>query len=98
MRGPNICCMKFAAHQPVTMLAAVGALVFTDQRECFLGDRARMVVTSAGSFMLSTGTHVQTPDRGVGVPGTFRAMPLEDVVQPLGVVREISPDRRRNPR
>ena len=51
--------------------------------------RRASFATSAGSFMFSTGPHMQAADRGVRVPGALGAVPLEHVVQPFGVVGEV---------
>ena len=77
----------FGAHQPVAVLAGIGALVLLHHRAGFLGDGAHLL--GAVAAHVEDRSHVQRADRGVRVPGAARAVLLEDVGQPLGVLGEV---------
>src|SRR3546814_3305671 len=80
--------MEFRAHQPVAVLAGMRTLVFANGLEAFLRDgphrlRARFLL------QVDAGADVQAADGSMGVPGTLRAVLLEDAGQAVGVVGKI---------
>ena len=58
---PELPAHPFRAHQPVAMLARVGALVFAHQRRGLLGDRAHLGRTLAAH--VEDRPHMQRADR-----------------------------------
>ena len=77
----------FAAAQPVTVLAGIGAFVFPHHRGGFLGDRAHL--RRAVAAHVEDRPHVQRAHRGVRVPGAARAVAREDLGERVGVAGEM---------
>ena len=80
--------VEFRAHDAVAMLAGMRALVFAHHGEGFLGDGAH------GAHVLvepqiEHRAHMQAADRGMRIPGAARAVSLEDLGEPRGVIGEM---------
>src|SRR5262245_38264933 len=74
------------AHQPVAVLAGVGAFVLLHHGAGFLRDRAHLLGAIAAH--VEHRPDVQRTDRRVRVPGAARAMLLEHARQAFGVFRQ----------
>ena len=75
------------AHQPVAVLAGVGALVAAHQLGRLLGDRAH--AHRAVALHVEHRAHVQAAHRGVRVPGALGAVLAEDLGQLRGVLGQV---------
>ena len=80
--------VELAAHQPVAVLAAVGALVFAHEVETFLRHRAHGGDVG-GVLHAQDRADMQAPHGGVGVPRALCAMPREHIVQAIRVIGEV---------
>ena len=89
--------VELAARQPVAVLAGVRAAVLGDQVLDLLGDRAH------GGHAVRVGQvderpDVQAADRTVPVEPGGQLVPVQDRLEPRGVLGEVDRDRRRCPR
>ena len=87
-RLPNIELVEFRAHDAVAVLAGMRALVVAHHRERLLGDGAHRLDVLLQP-QVEHRAHMQAADRGVRVPGAARAVLLEHLGEPRGVVGEM---------
>ena len=80
--------VELAAHQTVAVLAGVRALVFAHQGEGFLSDRAHRAHVALEP-QVQHRADMQAAFGGVRVPRTARAVLLEHLGEPVGVVGEM---------
>ena len=81
----------FTPAQAVTMLAAVGALVFAYQRGCFFSNRPHLGGAPINPALahVQNGTNMQRTHRGVRIPSAFAAVFFEHLCQPVRVVGQV---------